>query len=233
MRRAFGYAVVFALALASAGCQKIFTTTLAPDLVRTSITIPATISNTEASALISSSDTSTAALTSLLTVLNEQVTAGDATPETKALAVEAALGASDVASTVTTPILAAATTVASGGTVTSATITSIVSALQDATSTTGVSTAMGRLSDPAVLTAAAADMSSTQLVITALVVAAAALPTGVTDPTAMTDAQKDTYQGSAEITLAKEIVAAAVTKMAEEGGDEGLINTLSAYLNMG
>jgi hypothetical protein len=260
MRRAFGYTVVFALALLSAGCQKIFTYSLAAGLARTSVTVSATISTDDAAdllastsdssvisqvseilvekaaagdtaaaiVLINSSNTSQETFSSLLTALNAQADSGDATAATKALAAEAALGASDVVSSVTTPLLDAV----AAGTISTATISSIVGTLQNGYEVGGVSDGLDRLTDASTLTAVSADMSSTDLMITALVVAAAALPAGVTDPTdetqwAAASVTKADYQASADVTLAKSIVQEAIDKMTVSGGSSDLLSKLT------
>lgn len=212
---------LLALPLLLTGCQQLFSTSLASGLARDSYAIPANISNEDAAALLSDPELSPAALASLLAVLNDQAAAGDS--GAAALAAEAAVGASGVSGTVTEAITAALNT----GTVDTA---SLVSALESGASAEVIS-GLSRLSDPSVL--AAADLSPTELVVAAALLAASALPDGVTDPTTLTGAALTDYQNNAEVKLAASLITTAGSDLSGSGIDPALAQQLADLLNTG
>lgn len=204
-----------------AGCQQLFTTSLAKSLARDSYTISANISNADAAALLADPELSPAALTSLLGVLNDQAAAGDS--GAAALAAEAAVGASGVSGTVTSAITAAL----NSGTVDTA---SLVSALVSGASSEVV-TGLSGLSDPSVLAAAA--LSPTELVVAAALLAASALPPGVTDPTTLSGAELTAYQNDANVVLAASLITTAGTNLSDSGIDPALMQQLADLLKTG
>jgi hypothetical protein len=215
--------LVFPLLLT--GCQKLFTTSLAEGLARDSYTISADISNEDAAALLADSELSPAALTSLLSVLNDQAAAGDS--GAAALAAEAAVGASGVSGTVTAAITAALNT----GTVDTATL--VLALVSGANSE--VVAGLSGLSDPSVL--AAADLSPTELVVAAALLAASALPPGVTDPTTLSGTNPGDplyeYQHNPDVVLAASLITTAGTDLSGSGIDPALAQQLADLLNTG
>ena len=216
---------LLAIPLLLTGCQQLFTTSLASSLARDSYTIPANISNEDAAALLADPELTPAALTSLLGVLNDQAEAGDS--GAAALAAEAAVGASGVSGTVTSAITEALNT----GTVDTA---SLVSALVSGASSEVVS-GLSRLSDPNVL--AAADLSPTELVVAAALLAASALPPGVTNPSDLSgtnpgDSLYD-YQHNPDVVLAASLITTAGTDLSSSGIDPALAQQLADLLNTG
>lgn len=188
MRRAIPYLAVLCLCVAAMGCQKLFTTSLGTKFVRPAASIPDTISAAAASQVLASTD-DPAVLTNLLDALNTQAATGSA--EVQALAAEAALGASDVSTEITNLLLDSlgSGTPPSGEDI-SALVTDLIAGAGvglDVGAHSGVVSALLLLGNEATLVAA--DMSSTELVVSALILAADALnevSPGTTDLSALT-----------------------------------------------
>jgi hypothetical protein len=212
---------LLAIPLLLTGCQQLFTTSLAKSLARDSYTIPTNISNEDAAALLADPELSPAALASLLAVLNDQAASGDS--GAAALAAEAAVGASGVSGTVTAAITEALKT---GTADTSALVSALVSG-----ASSEVVTGLSGLSDPSVL--AAADLSPTELVVAAALLAASALPEGVTDPTTLSGTELSNYQSNADVALAASLITTAGTELSGSGIDPALAEQLAALLNTG
>jgi hypothetical protein len=237
MRRHHRVFLVLALALCAVGCQALFTTSLAVKLARdpSAITIPATISTADATAILQTPNVSPAVLTNLLTVLNTQADLPNATTETKVLAVQTALAASNVSATVTAPLMSVATTALAGGTVSGESITTIVTSLQASAAVSGVVDNLKRIDDPVVLAQVTQDMSPTDLMMSALVLATSALPAGVTNPSdtsQMSSAQLSAFQADPAVVLASSLVKSASDALALSGGDPTMAAALQGFLSI-
>jgi hypothetical protein len=222
MRRALSWTALIALAIAVSGCQAFFSTSLASGLTRSSVTVPADISNSQAADLIASTD-DPAILAALLAVLNDQAAAGDA--GAAALAAEAAVGASGASDAIMEVILPAI-----AGTVPdAATIATLVGALV-AGGSADVLTGLDGLSDPAVLAASA--MTPTELVVASLLLAASAMPPGVTDPSTLTAPQLTAFQADPAVVLALSLANKASADILAGGGDPAMADAIAAFLPM-
>lgn len=234
MRLARVLPIALLLILGLSACQALFTTSLGTALARKTITIPADISASDAKDILAS-DPSPEACASLLDVLNAQTGATSA-----GLAVDAAIGATDLSTTVGDPIVNAAMSALAGGSPSSADISALVTSLQDVAGNAAVLTAFTNLNsttspgtaDAAVL--AASGMSPTNMVLVALVVASSALPAGV-DPTSSAFTSSPaftTFQNSDEAKLAKDLVTKAGADIVASGGSSALADALKAALNL-
>jgi len=226
MRRKTAGIPVLLLAIATlSGCQAFFTTSLGSSLARDTITVPADISNAEAAAILAG-EPSDAMLESLLAVLNDQAAAGDTGAAT--LAAEAAVQASDVSTT----LMDAVATAMTGGTID---IVSIVTDLQ-ASATAEVLQGLTGLGDDVtgdIVTSVLIDpetgkakLGPTELAVASLILAASALPTGVTNPAAMDAGQLAAFQADPAVKLASNLLAQAAT----DGGDVTLLDYFNDYL---
>jgi hypothetical protein len=211
---------LLAFSLLLTGCQKLFTTSLASGLARDSYTISADISNEDAAALLADSELSPAALTSLLSVLNDQAAAGNA--GSAALAAEAAVGASGVSTTLTQSL----TSFVNTGTPPE--VSSILSVLKTGASTEVVE-GLSHLGNADVLKAA--DMSSTELVVAATLLAASALDRhGITDPTTADATALDAYKDDDSVIIAKALIEKAA---GDSGANSDMLASLANLLNTG
>ena len=215
-------AIVLVALVALSGCQAFFTTSLASDLKRTSITGPADISNEEAAAILAG-DPSDEMLSSLLGVLNAQAAAGDTGSAT--LAAEAAISVSGVSDT----IMGTVSDVIATGTLPTD-LSAFVAALEAGYGETGVSTALLALSDPEV----AAGLEPTQLLVAAILLATSQLDTysininnPSADPTDLTN-----YQADPTVALALDLVNQAAAAILATGGDPSLAEMLAGLLPM-
>jgi hypothetical protein len=228
MRRAAFLAALFALALSLSGCQKLFTTSLASSLARPSAPIAADISAADAATLINSPSTSQEELASLLAALNTQAEASDASTETKALAAEAAIGASGVSETVTSTLSSVVSDPSSVG---ASTANSLIASLQGG-ATPQVVTALERLGDKETLDTAKESMSATELTVAAMILVADAVPAGTTDISTLSTEQTATLTASPQVAVAQALLAAAAEKIAATGGTDtlGISSLLSQFV---
>lgn len=216
-------AVVLAAVAALSGCQAFFTTSLASDLKRTSITVPSDISNEEAAAILAG-DPSDEMLSSLLGVLNAQAAAGDTGSAT--LAAEAAISVSGVSDTImeTASEWIATETLPSD-------LSSFVDAIEAGYGESGVETALLALSDPEV----AAGLEPTQLLVAAVLLATSQLETDTysidfNNPDA--DPDLGLYQANPIVALALTLANQAAADIAASGGDPSLAEKLASLLPM-
>jgi hypothetical protein len=211
---------ILVISLPLMGCQKLFTTSLAEGLTRTNYPIPANISNADAASLLSDSSLPSAALASLLAVLNDQAAAGD--PGAAALAAKAAVGASGVTSTIM-PTLAS---IAIGGSLSSSDISSLVSTIQAGANSEVVDGLMRLRSGTDDI--AANDLNPTQLIVAATLLAASALDPGV-NPADLSPTDLSAYQTDPKVTLAADLVAEATKHLS----NTAIADTLSGYFKTG
>lgn len=213
---------LLAIPLLLTGCQQLFTTSLASGLARDSYTIPANISNEDAAALLADPELTPAALTSLLGVLNDQAEAGDS--GAAALAAEAAVGASGVSGTLTQSLTSYISTGAAPD------VSSLLSILESGANAEVVE-GLSRLGNKDVLDAA--DLSSTELVVAATLLAASALDDcGITDPTALAagDPALVAYQANDSVKLAKSLIEKAAS---DSAANSEMLGALANLLNTG
>jgi hypothetical protein len=221
-RKIAGIPVLLAAIVALSGCQAFFTTSLASGLKRTSVTVPADISNEDAAAILAG-DPSDEMLASLLETLNDQAAAGDTGSAT--LAAEAAISVSGVSETImdTVADVIATETPPSN-------LADFVAALETGYDEAGVATALQALSDPEV----AAGLEPTQLLVAAVLLAASQLDAYSIDPE-NPDANATnltSYQADANVALALDLVDQAATAIAASGGDPSLAEMLAGLLPM-
>lgn len=232
MQRIAPAILISLVVLIFAGCQQIFTTSLATALARSSPSIPSNLSTSQASDLVaqakSTQDTQLAAV--LVSNLNAEI-ANTSDPATQASLKQSAAEAAVVASGAGSTVLSALSAFASGSTPSSSQISSIVSQLQAGTNS-GILEALAYL-DPTTTNPATVDTSvvnETDYVLAAAVIAASALPPGV-DPNTLSSTTTPTlteYQLSKQVTQAKNIINAAA---ALPGADSSAINQLASFLN--
>lgn len=221
-RKIAGIPVLLAAIVALSGCQAFFTTSLASGLKRTSVTVPADISNEDAAAILAG-DPSDEMLASLLETLNDQAAAGDTGSAT--LAAEAAISVSGVSETImdTVADVIATETPPSN-------LADFVAALETGYDEAGVATALQALSDPEV----AAGLEPTQLLVAAVLLAASQLDAYSIDPENpdANAANLTSYQADANVALALDLVDQAATAIAASGGDPSLAEMLAGLLPM-
>jgi len=207
------------------GCQKIFTTSLAEGLARDNYTISANISNDAAANIIDDPNTSSAVLSNLLAVLNDQATTGDS--GAAALAAEAAVGASGV----TTSLMPVLTELAHTKTPPDAASTATILSTLATGASPEVVEGLLRLSDPATL--AAANLEPTDLVFAAALLAASALPDGVSNPADLSGTDLDNYRTSPAVQLAITLAGDASAGLAGTTLGSELADSITDLLNTG
>jgi hypothetical protein len=158
-------------------CQQLFTTSLASALARTSITLPATLSTSQASDLAAQAkaDDDTKLASALVASLVKQIgsmPASDAKTSLETSAASAAITASGVGSVFTSLSSTDLTSITAGS------AQSLLATLQ-AGATSDVLTALTYL-DPATISSASSGLSSTDYLMAAVVVAASIVPKGAT-----------------------------------------------------
>jgi hypothetical protein len=225
-------AIVLAFALASSGCQQLFTTSLGAALARDEIPIPSTLSVTDAADLAAQAQANqdTKLATALVASLNDQI-AGDVAANTGLAA--AAASAAVVASNAGSSVLEALDSFMTGGTPDSATISALVAEIQ-AGATADVITALKYL-DPTTGIADSASVSgtvgATDYAIAAIVLAASALPAGM-DPTTLSDATTPTlseFRADPDVVIALSIIDEAAN-LATDAASQDLLNQLSEMM---
>ena len=185
-------------ALLLSGCQQLFTTSLGSSLARTSYSIPTNLSTSQAADLAAQAkdDQDTKLASALLSSLNTEIS-NTSDPATKAALEQSAAEAAVVASGAGTSVMTALSDF-SNGSLTSSDVSSFVPQLQ-AGATSEVLQALAYLS-PSASPQATVDTSAvnvTDYVLAAAVIAANALPAGVTDPTALSGVALTTYRTNA------------------------------------
>lgn len=220
MRLARVLPIALILTLGLSACQALFTTSLGTALVRKTITIPADISASDAKDILAS-DPSPEACASLLDVLNAQTGASSA-----GLAVDAAIGASELSTTLGSSVGDAAAALISGG---AADFSGILTSLRSVGSDAAVLTAFQGLGSGSSVDAdviAAAGLSATDLALVALVIAAQAIPAGITDPTALTGTALTDFQATPQAQLAVALLGEAAAGLT----DSTYLDLLSGFL---
>ena len=227
--------LVLACALVSSGCQQFFTTSLAASLARPTISVPATLSAAEAAELAAEAQANqdTTLAIALVASLNDQIAAAGAgavaaNPALAAAAASAAVVASGAGSS----IIEALDDFIAEGTPDSATVSALVTEIQTG-ATADVLTALAYL-DPATGMDAASvsgTVGPTDYAIAAIVLAASALPAGVTDPSTMDQAQLDAFHADPAVVAAQNIVAEAKTVATDQASQE-LLDQLASLLQV-
>lgn len=213
MRRSAGLVILLA-ALACAGCQQVFTTSLGASLARQELSLPATLTTAQAADLAAQAKANEdpKLASALVENLNARI-AGTVTADNAALAAAAASSAVVASGAAGVVMTALDSFVQSGTAPTGADLAALVTSIQ-AGATASVLTAIsyldttGGIADPS---SVSATVSATDYAIAAVVLAASALPAGVTDPTTMTADQLTAFQATPEVESASRIIAAAAT----------------------
>jgi hypothetical protein len=220
------------LAIGLAGCQQLFTTSLAKSLARGSISLPSNLSASDAADLAKQAKDNND--TKLATALVDNLVAQIGTPPDPAAL--AALGASAASAAITASGVDGAITdlissFADNTTPTSQALIDLVAKIQ-AGATTDVVTALSYLD--AGLSAddiKAAGLGATDLAIAAVVIAAGALPAGL-DPSTLSGADLTTFQASPEYATANNILNEAKLLVDPGSQSEKLLNDLLANFSM-
>jgi hypothetical protein len=220
MRRCGAIAMAAAAALACAGCQQLFTTSLGSVLARAAPTLPATLSAEQATALAAGlrENSDIALATALVDNLSARIAAlpsgSPDLPALRAAAASAAIVASGASESIIGTALPA---LASGVAPTSAEIVALIETMQDNASDSVV-VALSYLSDgDAVAAATASGANATDLAVAALVIVSQALKTAhvTVDPTVDTVATRAAIAASAPATAQINVALA----IAESAGD--------------
>jgi len=221
MRR-FAIPAVILAASAAMGCQQLFTTSLGEPLAREELSLPSTLSQAQAADLAAQAKANDDAKLAgaLVSSLTAQVggTVTEANAPLAAAAASSAIVASGAAGTV---MSALDSFIESGEAPTGADLAELVTSIQAGASASvlaaiGYLDTTGGISDPSIVSGT---LSATDYALGAIILAASALPDGVTDPSAMTSEQLATFQDSAEVQSASRIIAAAST-IASEGAQD-------------
>jgi hypothetical protein len=209
-------AVALFAAVALSGCQQLFTTSLAAPLARDTVTLPKTLTASEAADLAAQAkdEADQKLATAVVETLVDQITDPSTQTELAAAAASAAVTASGAG---------AAAMDAFGEALNSGNLDDLDAAALLADIQAGITpdviAALGFLdpetgiADPAALTGT--DLSPTDYLIAAIVIAASALPAGA-DPTNLTTEQQDDFTNSDECGIAGNILNEALT-MVEPG----------------
>jgi hypothetical protein len=224
----------------AAGCQQFFTYSLAKPLARTNVTVPTNLTGQQAADIAAEvkSNQDAALAGRLVTSLNTQI-AATTDPTKKAELQTAAASAAVVASGASSTVLEALdiflnTPAGSTPVIDTATISSMVEAIQ-AGGSADVLAAIAYLDPGSGLDPATVDtsmVSATDYVLGAIVLAAKALPPGVTDPTTMDAGQLSAYQADTRVVLAMDIIDGAAAIVTAQGGDPAMIDLLTQFMNL-
>jgi len=218
-RNIVGIPVLLLAIAALSGCQAFFTTSFASGLKRTSVNVPADISNADAAEILDGEmKPSDEMLSSLLAVLNNQAAAGN-TGSAK-LAAEAAVDLSGVSETL-------------GAILKSQALPSDPSALIDAFvagyTETGVSTALLALDDPAIAKALGPD----DLLVAAVLLASSKVESygiNLNDPGSSTDLSG--YQNDDSVKLAVILIQDAVDALPVGSSISQLVGDFTSFFPM-
>ncbi len=222
------------LATGLAGCQQLFTTSLASALARSSIPIPSNLTPSQAAALAAqaAANQDTKLAGALMASLETEI-ASTTDPGTKAALEGSAASAAIVASGVGTDVANLLSSLSAGsgnlGTISQATITSLMAAIT-AGATPGVVTGLSYL-DPATgsTTPATTGLTATDYAIAAIVVASSALPP---DPSTMTPAQVTAFQATPAAQSAQRILAQGTSLVTPGSASATLLNSIESQFQL-
>ncbi len=227
---------LFLLAVATGmGCQDLYTTSMGAFLARDELSLPAALSVADATELAAAAkeNDDPALASALVENLTTQVGATVTAANTKlaALAAGSAVVASGTSGAVMTALDSFLET---GEAPTGTVLADIVEAIQAGSSASVLEAVVyldpGRVGggvDPA---AVSDTLGTTDYMLAAVILAASALPAGVTDPSAMTEAEITTFQADPDVVAAARIVAAASALASAE--EQDLLDQFAAMLNI-
>jgi len=226
MRRFFPFLAAALLTLGLAGCQQLFTTSLAKSLARDTLPMPSALTPSQASDLAAQAKANddprlAGALVSALVAQIKTTADPVVKAELQAAAASAAIVASGIGSAVTDILSSVAAD--NGALPNEADMIALVAAIK-AGASPDVVAALQYL-DPGTTpgSTAAAGLGATDLAIAAIVVAAGSLP-AATDPTAMTPEQIDAFTASDGAQSAIRIIGEAAAKVEAGSASADLLN---------
>jgi hypothetical protein len=234
-RIGFALAAFIAAIVAAAGlpgCQQLFTTSLAESLARDKVTLPDTLTTTQATDLAAEAKANddTKLATAVVDTLVAQVTDPAAQTELAAAAASSAVTASGASAAV----MDAFNTAMESGDMTSIDTAALLAAIQ-AGATDNVVEALTYLdpatgiADPAALTGT--DLGATDYLIAAVVIASSALPAGA-DPENLTPAELTAFQATPEYAAAVNILGEATALVDPGSPSADLLSQFSGMFSI-